>query len=287
MPDAVTALYWDGAGEPPTGIGATEVYVPIYGPGPPRGDALAYLPNLRLIQLLTAGVDRWLPLVPPGVMLCDGRGIHSTSTAELAITLILADVRGLPRFIRDQDARRWQPQSTDELAGKRVLIVGAGDIGEHIARRLEPFEVSITRVARSRRDGVHGVADLPGLLPDHDVVVLVVPLTDETRGMVDARFLAAMPDGALLVNVARGPVVDTDALLDELRSGRLHAALDVTDPEPPPPDHPLWQTPNLLLTPHVAGGTYGWVRRAYRLVEEQLRRYLAGEPLLNVVAGDY
>jgi phosphoglycerate dehydrogenase-like enzyme len=168
-----------------------------------------------------------------------------------------------------------------------VLIVGAGAIGEAAAARLAPFEVRLTMVARTARDGVHGIDELPDLLPDADVVVLLVPLTDATRGMVDAQFLARMPDGALLVNAARGPVVVTDALAAELATGRLGAAVDVTDPEPLPADHPLWTMPNFLLTPHVAGSVRGLLPRAYGLVGDQLRRYAAGQPLLNEVRDGY
>ncbi len=185
----------------------------------------------------------------------------------------------------DWSYRRHAP--TDELAGKRVLIIGAGAIGAALAARLTPFEVELTMVARTARDGVYGVADLPDLLPHADVVVLLVPLTAQTTGLVDAAFLARMPDGALLVNGARGPVVDTDALTAELASGRLGAAVDVTDPEPLPADHPLWTMPNFLLTPHVAGSVRGLLPRAYALVGAQLRRYLAGEPLENQVRDGY
>jgi phosphoglycerate dehydrogenase-like enzyme len=221
------------------------------------------------------------------VLLCDGRGIHGSSTAEWVLTAILSVVREFPRFLRAQDQRRWDPATTDELAGKRVLVVGAGDLGENVARRLRAFDAEPTMVARTRRADVHGIDDLPSLLPAADVVVLVIPLTEQTRGMVDARFLAAMADHALLVNAARGPVVVTDALVAELASGRLRAALDVTDPEPPPADHPLWDVSNLLLTPHVGGGVLGFEKRAYRLVREQILRYLAGEPLINVVTDGY
>ena len=183
--------------------------------------------------------------------------------------------------------RRGAP--TDELAGKRVLIVGAGSIGAAVQARLAPFEVDFTLVARTPRpaEGVYGVDELPGLLPEADVVVLLVPLTEQTRGLVDEKFLAAMPDGALLVNAARGPVARTSALVSELASGRLRAALDVTDPEPLPADHPLWELPNVLLTPHVAGSVRGLLPRAYRLVGAQLRRFVTGEPLANRVVDGY
>jgi phosphoglycerate dehydrogenase-like enzyme len=213
--------------------------------------------------------------------------VHDSSTSEWAITAILSYLREIPHFAREQAARRWSSRVTDELAGKRVLIVGAGAIGEALAARLAPFEVSVTRVARSARDGVHGVDELPSLLPYADIVVLLVPLTEATTGLVDAKFLAAMPDGALLVNGARGAIVDTAALTAEVTSGRLGVATDVTDPEPLPADDPLWALPNVLITPHVAGAVRGFAPRAYRLVGAQLRRFCAGVPLDNIVTDGY
>jgi phosphoglycerate dehydrogenase-like enzyme len=286
LPHGIDVVTWDGRGDPPADV---EFWVPTYmfDDTARRDAALAALPELRVIQLVSAGAEVWAQHVPPGVLLCDGRGVHGGSTAEWVLTAILSVLREFPRFVRDQDAHRWESRVTDELAGKKVLVVGAGDLGEHIATRLRAFDAAPTLVARRARDGVHGVDELPALLPSADVVVLVVPLTDDTRGLADARFLAAMADGALLVNAARGPVLVTDALLAELSSGRLRAALDVTDPEPPPPDHPLWTAPNLLLTPHVGGRVAGFPQRAYRLVREQILRYAAGEPVINVVADGY
>jgi phosphoglycerate dehydrogenase-like enzyme len=265
----------------------TVIWVPTFLGTAPAADAFDRLSALRVVQLLTAGVDTWVGRVPGHITLCDARGVHTSATAEWAITAILAYVRDFPHFARAQARGEWAYRRTDELAGKRVLIVGAGSIGEGIADRLRPFEVALTLVARRARDGVHGVDELPELLPRADIVVLVVPLTDSTIGLVDADFLAAMPDGALLVNAARGRVVDTAALTVEVAKGRLGAALDVTDPEPLPPGDPLWQLPNVLLTPHVAASVGGVLERAYALVGDQVRRYVAGEPLLNVVTEDY
>ena len=244
---------------------------------------LTDLPRDVTVELLTTP-DAPLPSDPAGVRFWVPPFLSSGNVVNFAGKL--AD----PGFIRQQAAREWsyaRYAPTDELAGKRVLIVGAGAIGEATAARLDPFEVSITRVARHARPGVHGIDELPALLPEVDVVVLIVPLTDETKGMVDAAFLARMRDGALLVNAARGPVVDTAALTDALAGGRLAAAVDVTDPEPLPADHPLWEMPNFLLTPHVAGSVRGLMPRAYRLVGDQIRRYLAGQPLINEVRDGY
>jgi phosphoglycerate dehydrogenase-like enzyme len=277
---------WDLAGEPPAG---TVLVVLPYLDGRDLLPRLAAVPGLRVVQALTAGVDDVLPHLPDGVLLCNAAGVHDASTAELAVGLAIAALRGLGEFARAQPVGRWLAGTRPALADRRVLLVGAGGVATAIARRLEPFEVAVTRVGtRAREDAlgpVQAAAELPDLLPRHDVVVLAVPLTPATRGLVDAGFLAAMPDGALLVNVARGPVVVTEALVAELAAGRLGAALDVTDPEPLPPGHPLWTTPNTLISPHVGGDTSAFPPRARALLREQFRRLAAGEELLNVVAG--
>jgi phosphoglycerate dehydrogenase-like enzyme len=286
-PDGVEVLVWDGGGEPPPQAAEVEFLVAPYPLRRQPAELVATLPNLKVVQLLSAGVDAWLDTLPAGVVLCRGVGVHVNSTADLALALTLAAGRQLPIFVRQQAEHRWHPIITDELADRRVLIVGAGEIGQAIGRRIEACDARVTLVARTARDGRRGTAELAQLLPEHDVVILIVPLTDETRGMVDAAFLAAMADNALLVNVARGAVVVTDALVAELTAGRLRAALDVTDPEPLPAEHPLWTTPNTLITPHVGGGTSGWLRRGYQLVSDQLQRYVAGAPLDHVVTGRY
>ncbi|HEX6969629.1 MAG TPA: 2-hydroxyacid dehydrogenase [Micromonosporaceae bacterium] len=267
-----------------------EFWVPPFLADPDVVRLAAKLPDLRVVQLLSAGADHWVGRLPDGVRLYDARGVHDSATAEWVVTAILAHLRAFPAFVRAQARHEWSYAEftpTDELAGKRVLIVGAGAIGTAVHRRLVPFDVEVTLVARTARPGVHDVTELPALLPAADVVVLLVPLTEQTRGLVDARFLAALPDGALLVNAARGPVVRTDDLVAELATGRISAALDVTDPEPLPAGHPLWDMPNVLLTPHVAATVPGLRPRAYRLVGEQLRRYAAGKPLLNEVVDGY
>jgi phosphoglycerate dehydrogenase-like enzyme len=287
LPGDIEVVVWDGTGTPPAGAARIEFFVGRYDAPPPPAQVLAELPNLRVVQLLSAGVEPWLPVVPEGVQLCNGRGIHGASTAELAVAGMLSVLRELPRFERQRTAHQWQGADTAGLAGRRVLVVGAGDIGRRVADVARILDAEVTVVARRAREGVAELSALPSLLPRADVVVLAVPLVDETRGLFDAEALAALPDGALLVNVARGGVVDTEALLRELRTERLFAFLDVVDPEPLPSDHPLWDAPNLLLTPHVGGGTRGWERRAYTLVRDQLLRFVAGEELANRVESGY
>jgi phosphoglycerate dehydrogenase-like enzyme len=248
---------------------------------------MADLPRLRVVQALTAGIDRYLPHLPPAVTLCNARGAHDASTAEWVVAAILAAVRDLPYFAREQAARRWSYRFTDNLAGKTVLIVGYGSIGQAVERRLAGFEVEVRRVGRRAREGVAPVSELPGLLPAADVVVILAPVTAETIGMVDAGFLARMRDGALLVNAARGSLVVTDALAAELRQGRLRAAVDVTDPEPMGPGHPLWEAPGLLITPHVAASTPVSAARSAAFVRAQAGRFIGGQPLQNVIAGKY
>jgi phosphoglycerate dehydrogenase-like enzyme len=275
----------DAADGPPTGEAArAQVWIPPSGGASlPDNGFLEGLPRLRLIQLLSAGAEKFVGRLPDGVLLCNARGAHTPATAEWAVTVTLAAQRGIPFFVREQDARRWSFGTHSSLVGARVLIVGAGDIGRAIGRMMAGFDAELTYVARSAREGVRSTAELPDLLPDADVVILIVPVTPETAGMVDAAFLAAMKDGALLVNAARGVVVDTAALLAELTSGRLRAALDVTDPEPLPDGHPLWSAPGLLLTPHVGGAVPETDDRAAATVTEQVARIVAGRPLANVV----
>ena len=271
----------------PESVGDVRFYVTPYRVDASVADVMARMPRLEVVQTLTAGVDNVRSSVPDGVRLCSGRGIHDSSTAELALTLVLASLRGVPQFVRAQDRREWTPGWHPALADRHVLLVGHGAIGQAVEDRLAPFEVTITRVARSARDGVHAITELPDLLPRADVVILLLPLTDETRGLVDAAFLSAMKDGALLVNLARGPVVDTEALVAALHTGRITAALDVVDPEPLPADSPLWDAPGLLISPHVGGSSSAMWPRAHRLVRDQLHRYAGGEPLWNVMSGEY
>jgi phosphoglycerate dehydrogenase-like enzyme len=242
-------------------------------------DALSGLTRLRVVQALSAGTEWIEPRVPDWATLCNARGARDAAVAEWVVGALLGDAYGQFTAAR---TRRWSHSLPRELQGAHVLIVGFGSIGEAVRRRLEPLGVTVTGVARSARDGVRAVADLPELVGHADAVVVLAPLTAETRGMFDSALLARMRDGALFVNAGRGRVVDTDALLPELQSGRLRAVLDVVDPEPLPDDHPLWDEA-LAITPHNAGDTPAADERAVRFGVEQLGRFARGEPLQNVV----
>jgi phosphoglycerate dehydrogenase-like enzyme len=270
--------------------------------------AIATFPKIRgmkVAQSLMAGVDWILPWMPKSVTLCDGRGIHDISASEWVIAAIMATMKRLPLYRDLQNQHQWRGFATaadsfqneagaargqytvlgEDLAGKTVLIVGYGSIGAAIEIRLAPFGVNVLRVARTPREQpkVNTIDELDELLPQADVVVLIVPLTDATRGLIGAEQIARMKPGAVLVNAARGPVVVTDALVAALNDQRIRAALDVTDPEPLPADHPLWSAANCLITPHIGGSTPEFIHRAFGFAASQLRRYIAGEPLENVV----
>ncbi len=287
LPGVTADVVVPDGGTLPASAAEVEFYVPAFFPAQAAITAIAQMPSLRVVQAQTAGVERLLPHVPPGVTLCNARGVHDSSTAEWVVAVTLAALRDLPYFAAEQAAGRWSYRFTDCLADKTVLIVGYGSIGGAVERRLSGFEVTVQRVARRPRDGVAAVSELPDLLPGADVVILLAPVTPETIGMVDAGFLARMKDGALLVNAARGSLVVTDALTEELRRGRLRAAVDVTGPEPLPPGHPWWTLPNVLITPHVAASTSAFQPRALAFLRGQADRFVRGEDLVNVIAAVY
>jgi phosphoglycerate dehydrogenase-like enzyme len=275
-----------------------------------------HLQGVKVVQALWAGVDTMLKLFPPSVTFCDAQGVHDIPTAEWAISAMLAMEKFLPFFVEMQRQSKWAtgqqsnqidaptpaeitpaktaplkiknpPAPIHDIAGATVLIVGYGSIGKAVETRLVPFGAKFLRIARAGRDGVDPVGKLDELLPQADIAVLTIPLTSETRHLMNAARLAKMKHGALLVNASRGGIVDTEALLQALTEKKIRAAVDVTDPEPLPQGHPLWNAPNLLITPHVAGDSANFMKRAFKLVREQVERYTRGEPLLNVVSGEY
>jgi phosphoglycerate dehydrogenase-like enzyme len=286
-----------------------DVDIDVWIPDPYATRAMRAWPRLRGVKLvlsMMAGTE-WIPgTVGPHVTICNAHGAHNVSTAEWTLAAILAMLKYFPLYLDIQRSGVWKrrfeasklyaglngdaremypPVLGEELTGKTVLLIGYGAIGKEIERMLAPFHVDVLRLARRARTEpeVHAVADLDSLLPRADVVVLIVPATAESRGLIGTRQLALMRQGALLVNAARGPVVDTEALVESLSAGRIRAALDVTDPEPLPERHPLWSCPNLLITPHVGASTPQFTPRSLRTAADELRRYLKGEPLKNVV----
>ena len=258
-------------------------YVPTYMGGRPALELTKKMPNLKILQMPNAGYDDALEFVKDGMTLCNGRSIHDDSTAELAVGLTIASLRGFADFVRNQDKSSWVHVRNQSINDKRVGIIGFGSIGSTIAKMLSGFSVEVIPFTQSGRDNTIAISNLDKHLPTLDVVILILPLTAESKHLFNAQRLALMKDGALLVNVARGPIVDTNALVKELNSGRITAALDVTDPEPLPSDHPLWRAKGVLISPHVGGNTSAFEKRARRLIESQLQLLAEGKSLNNVI----
>lgn len=271
--------------EPIPDLAEVDLIVPFMRTREPLFELLAGPPGrLRVIQTLSAGVDWLVGRVPEHVMVYNARGVYDAPLAEWVVGAILAMQRGLVRSRDAQTRGEWDTIEPPELSGQRVVILGLGSIGTAIADRLRPFGVDVIGVGRTARDGVRGLADLDEVLRDADILVDILPLTRETTAVLDARRLSLLPDGALLVNAGRGRTIETAALVEELRTGRIRAALDVTDPEPLPPEHPLWGLSNVLITPHMAGDSPESTVRAFELAGDQIRRFALGEPLVNEVA---
>jgi phosphoglycerate dehydrogenase-like enzyme len=284
-----------------------DVDVDVWIPDVQTPRALRIWPRLRGVKLvlsMMAGTEWIPPVVGPEVTICNAHGAHNIATSEWAVSAILSMLKYFPLYQDIQRSGQWKrrfeatgqyerlngdkrplypPVLLEELTGKTVLLVGHGGIGKEIERKLAAFDVEMLRVARSARPGVHAVSELDSLLPSADVVVLILPLTAESHWLIDRRQLALMRQGALLVNAARGAIVNTDALVEALNAGKIRAALDVTDPEPLPEGHALWSCPNLLLTPHIAGSSPQFSPRALRTAVDELRRYMSGAPLKNMV----
>ena len=284
MPDGVEFIEWSM--EEPAPASSIDIVVPPYMGGT---NLLFQLGNVRtrLVQSQSVGYDGVEKVLPVGHVYANATSVHEASTAELALTLILAAQRGIPEFVRAAEKGKWEPSQHPSLADRNVLLVGYGGVGKAIEARLLPFETIVTRVARTARSDergrIYGIDSLAELLPLADIVVIGVPLSDATTHLVNDEFLTLMVDGSLLVNVARGLVADTDALLAHARSGRLRFALDVTDPEPLPDGHPLFSLPNVLISPHVGGATSAMMPRMARLLHEQINRMMRGDDPVNVV----
>lgn len=285
FPADLSVAYSDDLADVPLDVmnDAHFIVLPYLGSSIGMDEIIRRSPNAQVIQTLTAGFDSVLPHIPDGVTLCNLSRVHDSSTAELAIALTLSVLRDLARTIHAKANSYWETFFARSLTDKKVLLIGYGEVGKATEKRLLGFECEVTRVASTAREGVHGIDEVLSLVPDADVIILTVPLNEGTRGLVNAEFLHAMKDDSILVNVARGPVVVTDALIAELRTGRISAAVDVTDPEPIPADHELWTVPNLLITPHVGGETDVYEPRARKRIHRQLDLWLSGEPLESVI----
>lgn len=283
-PDGITLLSPDNFPLDSSDLSQIDMYVPSYMGGAKALSYASKMSNLKILQMLNAGYDDALAYLRPGLTLCNARGVHDASTAELAVGLAIASRRGFAEFIREQIAGTWNHRRFPALSDSKVGIIGFGSIGKEVARKLSGFDVSITAFTQSGRDGTVKINDLDTHLPQLDIVILILPLTDSSRHMFSAQRLASMKNGALIVNVARGPIIDTEALLKELNSRRIYAALDVTDPEPLPEGHPLWSAPNLIVVPHVGGNSEAFEPRGRALIESQLKLLAAGSPLEHVVA---
>ena len=258
-------------------------YVPTYMGGRPALELTKKMKNLKVLQMPNAGYDDAIEYVREGITLCNGKSIHDDSTAELAVGLTIASLRGFPDFVRNQDKSAWVHVKNQSINDKKIGIIGFGSIGSTIAKMLSGFSVEIIPFTQSGRDNTIAISNLDKHLPTLDVVILILPLTAESKHLFNAKRLSLMKDGSLLVNVARGPIVDTDALVKELNSGRITAALDVTDPEPLPSDHPLWKAKSVLISPHVGGNTSAFEKRARKLIESQLQLLADGKSLNNVI----
>ncbi|WP_417554916.1 2-hydroxyacid dehydrogenase [Microbacterium sp.] len=288
-PDGVEIRVWDM--KTPAPAEHIDIVVPPYMGASGSLDALDGL-SVGLVQGQSIGYDGVADLLPAGMPYANAASVHETSTAELAVGLMIAAQRQFPRFALAQERGEWAPVFAESLADRRVLLVGFGGVGKAIARRLAPFEVELTALARSARTehveglgevAVHGIDELEALLPAAEIVMASLPDNAETHHLFDTAMIARMAPNALLVNVGRGPLIDSDALLTALKEGRIRAASDVFEPEPLPAGHPLWTAPNLLITPHGGGASTAMNPRMARLVRTQIERMLAGEPPVNVV----
>ena len=260
-----------------------EIYIPKYMGGPKVWGEIANFPNLKVVQLLMAGYEEALPHMRKGVRLCNARGVHDQSTAELGIALMASHFLGIKGYIKNMESGKWDGSRRDSLYRKKVAIIGAGSVGTRIKEMLDVFHVECTFFARSARAGIHSISELPTKISKFDAVVLILPLTSESRHLISKRELSLMKPGSLLVNLARGPVVKTDDLVEVLKGGAISAALDVTDPEPLPSDHELWGLPNVIISPHVGGNSSAFEPQARKFLEEQISRYASKGELINEI----
>lgn len=284
VPDGITLLSHDNFPLDTSDLSQIDMYVPSYMGGAKALSYAAQMPNLSILQMLNAGYDDALAYVRPGITLCNARGVHDASTAELAVGLAIASRRGFLEFSNDQRQGNWNHRRFPALSDSKVGIIGFGSIGKEVARKLSGFDVTITAFTQSGRNNTTAISELDKHLPNLDIVILILPLSDSSRHMFNAERLSKMKNGALIINVARGPIIDTEALIKELATKRIFAALDVTDPEPLPERHPLWNAPNVIIVPHVGGNSAAFEPRGRSLIESQLRLISEGKTLNHIVA---
>ena len=283
LPAGMTHLETDGFVPSASQFDEIEFYVPSYMGGLKTIEIIPKMKNLKVVHYNQAGYEDILPHIPQGVSLSNGTGIHDVSTSELAVGLTIASRRGFAEFMDNQKQGIWKRTTKPALADSHVGIIGYGHIGKHIATLLEMFETKVTAFTRSGSDGSIKIAEFDAYLPKLDVIILILPLTAESKNFMNAERIKKMKDGATLVNVARGAIVDTDALVAELHTGRITAGLDVTDPEPLPEGHPLWSAPNVIISPHVGGDSGAFQPRARAMVSQQLQLLSENKPLLNQI----
>lgn len=287
IPENLKAVLWDLENDPETPLEDIDIAVLPYMANPQTLKNVRKAPNVKVVQTQTTGFDGMIDLIGDRADINTAAGVHAAATAEMSLGLAIASLRGFPQSVRDQQQGRWNPQQWPGLADRTVGLVGVGGIGEEIRKRMEPFEVNLLRFGSTARTDEHGevfaTSELAARAPEIEVLILIVPLNDSTRHLVDAQLLAKLPDGATVVNVARGPVVDTDAIVAEVASGRLNMASDVFDPEPLPAGHPLWQHPNALVIPHNGGNTKAFFPRMVKLLKKQVQAWAAGNDGENLV----
>ena len=283
VPDGFTRLSPDNFPLESSDLSQITFYIPPYMTGNEYLEPVRQMTNLQFLQTPNAGYDNMIPYVRPGITLCNAKGVHNASTAELAVGMAIAMKRGFPDFIRAQDKGVWSHERMGSLNDSTIGIIGAGSIAQTMISYLTPYDVEIKLFSRSGSNGSLTMDKLDEHLPMLDIVILILPLNTESKHLFDARRLALLKDRAILINVARGGVIDTDALVAELNTGRISAALDVTDPEPLPTGHPLWSAPNVLITPHVGGDSEAFEKRGKRFMEQQLQRLAEGLAPLNII----
>jgi phosphoglycerate dehydrogenase-like enzyme len=283
LPESLKSVSTNGKVPSPEDFDKITFYVPLYLGGTAAIADIPKMTSLKVVQSLLAGVEDLAKIVPENVLLCNAAGVHDESTAELAIGLAIATRRGFAQFASNQQKGVWIHSRNSSLTDSKIAIVGYGSIGKNIERKLGSFDVSIKIFTRSGHDGTTNIAEFDRKIGDFDIVILILPLNLESHNFMNSNRLAKMKHGSSLINVARGGIVDTDALYKELQSGRISAGIDVTNPEPLPENHPLWSAPNLIITPHVGGDSTAFEQRGRALVEFQAQQFSEGRALKNIV----